>query len=260
MPLRALPALSDNYIWLLSDDRGRALVVDPGEAAPVIDALADDRLTPEAILLTHHHPDHIAGTAQLLQQWPELTVIAPVDDRIAVPARRVVEGELLDIASWTLRVMEVPGHTLSHVAFVVESPGQPAILFCGDTLFSLGCGRLFEGTPEQMQHSLARLAGLPDDCQVCCGHEYTLANAAFAAQVEPDNTFLQAHTQQIRRLREQLRPTLPSSLELERACNPFLRWDSPAVRQTVSQRLGRPTTDPVETFAELRRWKDGFKS
>lgn len=260
MPLRALPALSDNYIWLLSDDRGRTLIVDPGEAGPVIDALADDRLTPEAILLTHHHPDHVAGTAQLLQQWPELSLIAPVDDRITLPAHRVTEGERLDIADWTVRVMHVPGHTLSHVAFVVESLGQPPILFCGDTLFSLGCGRLFEGTPAQMQHSLARLAGLPGECQVCCGHEYTLANAAFAAQVEPDNTVLQAHTRQIRGLREQQRPTLPSSLELERACNPFLRWDSPAVRQAVSQRLGRPPIDPVETFAELRRWKDGFKS
>lgn len=258
MPLRALPALSDNYIWLLSDDGGRALIVDPGEAGPVCAAIAHDQLSPVAVLLTHHHRDHIGGTDQLLQQWPGLTVIAPEDDRISVPARRVVEGESVRVADWNVQVMQVPGHTLSHVAYLVQAPDQAPILFCGDTLFSLGCGRLFEGTPQQMQDSLARLAALPDDCQVCCGHEYTVANAVFAAQVEPGNTVLQAHTRQIHVLREQQRPTLPTSLELERACNPFLRWDSPEVQNAVTARLGHPPTDPVETFAELRRWKDGF--
>ena len=254
MQLRALPAFADNYIWTLVDDAGRALFVDPGEAAPVLAAIAGG-LQPAGVLLTHHHNDHVGGTAELLARWPDLPVIAPRDERIAVAARRVCEGDRVDVAGWSFAVLEVPGHTRSHVAFHGHG-----LVFCGDTLFSLGCGRLFEGTPEEMHASLSRLSALPDTTLVCCGHEYTLANAAFALRVEPGNTALQDRAADARRQRDQGQPTLPTTLASERACNPFLRADTPAVRAAVAQRLGREPRDAVETFAELRRWKDGFSA
>ena len=181
MPLQALPAFTDNYIWTLADEAGRAIVVDPGEAGPVLRA-ADDGLQPVAILLTHHHPDHIGGAGALLQRWPGLPVFAPVDDRIDLPCQRVVAGDTVAAGDWQFGVLEIPGHTRSHIAFVGHG-----LVFCGDTLFSLGCGRMFEGTPAQMLASLDRLAALPASTRVCCGHEYTLANAAFARVVDPDN-------------------------------------------------------------------------
>ena len=252
MPLQALPAFTDNYIWTLADDAGRAVVVDPGQAAPVLEA-ADDGLEPVAILLTHHHPDHIGGTATLLQRWPGLPVFAPVDDRIDLPCRRVGAGDTLDIADWQFDVLDIPGHTRSHIAFVGHG-----LVFCGDTLFSLGCGRMFEGTPAQMLASLDALAALPADTRVCCGHEYTLANAAFARVVAPDNAALRRRTEEAIAMRNDDRSTLPSLIGDELAANPFLRVDSPAVRAAVAGRLGRAPVDRVETFAALRHWKDGF--
>lgn len=260
MRLLALPAFDDNYIWALVADDGRAVIVDPGEAGPVIAAADSDRFTPCAVLLTHHHNDHIGGTTALLQRWPGLPVFAPDDPRIDVPGLRIVAGgDRFAIEGLAFDVLAVPGHTRSHVAFHFQDAGG-GVLFCGDTLFSLGCGRLFEGTAAQMHDSLSRLAALPGATQVCCGHEYTLSNAAFARVVDPDNPALQRRIEEAQAMRRDSRPTLPSSIADERVCNPFLRCDQPAVMAAVATRLGHMPGDPVETFAELRRWKDGFRA
>ncbi len=255
MRLTALPAFEDNYIWALVDDEGYAVIVDPGDAAPVL-AVSGLGLWPAGVLLTHHHPDHCGGVAALLERWPTLPVFAPDDARIPHATERVSEGSRFQLNSWDFTVLAVPGHTLSHIAF----HGAGGHLFCGDTLFSLGCGRLFEGTPAQMLESLERLATLPGDSAVCCGHEYTLANAAFARAVDPANDALRRRTEEAQAMRNDGRPTLPSTLATELATNPFLRVDTPAVRSAVAKRLGREPTDRVETFAELRRWKDGFRA
>jgi hydroxyacylglutathione hydrolase len=254
MLLQPLPAFTDNYIWTLRESpAGAPIVVDPGDAAPVL-AMADATgVAPAALLLTHHHPDHVGGAAELLRRWPSLPVFAPVDDRIEAPCQRVRDGDTVEAGPWRFEVLAVPGHTLSHIAFHGHG-----LLFCGDTLFSLGCGRLFEGTPGQMLASLDRLAALPPPTRVCCGHEYTLANAAFAAAIEPGNAAMHRRTAEARALRDRDAPTLPALLADELAANPFLRVDAPAVRAAVAARLGRMPADRVETFAELRQWKDGF--
>lgn len=260
MRLIALPAFEDNYIWALANDEGDAVIVDPGDAAPVLAASAQG-LWPAAVLLTHHHNDHIGGVARLRERWPTLPVFAPHDERIAVDAQRVGEGDTVELKHWRFSVMEVPGHTRSHVAY--WGGGQepdPPLLFCGDTLFSLGCGRMFEGTAPQMLGSLDRLAALPAHTSVCCGHEYTLANAAFALAVDPANPALRRRQQEAQSMRQAGRPTLPVSLADERQTNPFLRVDSDGVRAALAHRLGRPVTDRVEAFAELRRWKDGYRA
>lgn len=254
MHLLPLPAFDDNYIWTLCDDDGRALVVDPGQAGPVLAAAADG-LQPAGILLTHHHGDHIGGVAELRERWPNLPVIAPDDERIPVASRRVGDGDQVRIGDWSFETLAVPGHTVSHIAFHGHG-----LLFCGDTLFSLGCGRMFEGTPAQMLGSLDRLAALPGDTRICCGHEYTLSNAAFARVVEPDNPALARRIEEAQAMRQSGRPTLPSTLASECGANPFLRVDVPAVRASIAGHLGRAVDDRVEAFAELRRWKDGFRA
>ena len=253
MRLLPLPAFNDNYIWTLTGDAGATLIVDPGDAAPVLAAAAEG-LRIAAILLTHHHHDHIGGVPVLLQHWPGLPVIAPVDERIAHATQRVGAGDSARIDDWAFRVLEIPGHTVSHIAFHGHG-----FLCCGDTLFSLGCGRLFEGTPAQMLDSLERLAALPGETRVCCGHEYTVANAAFARMVDPENEALRRRSEEASAMRADGRATLPTTLADERACNPFLRIEAPGVLASITARLGRAPMDRVEAFAELRRWKDGFR-
>lgn len=253
MQLRPLPALADNYIWTLAAEGGRALIVDPGESAPVFAAAETGGLVPAGLLLTHHHADHIGGVSDLLARWPQMPVFAPWDERIPHATQRVAHGDRVRIEDWTFEVLEVPGHTLSHVAFHGHG-----LLFCGDTLFGLGCGRLFEGTPAQMHASLRALAALPPETLVCCAHEYTVSNGRFAAVVEPGNPALRRRLEEARAKRDRGLPTLPSTLADELATNPFLRVDAPQVRACLRARLGREPADSIDALAELRRWKDGF--
>ncbi len=255
LDLRPLPALADNYIWTLAEEDGRGIVVDPGEAGPVLAAMAAG-FEPVAILLTHHHWDHIDGTSNLLAQH-KVPVFAPCDERIAWTTQPVADGDRVTIPGlgWSFDVLAVPGHTRSHVAFV----GQ-GVVFCGDTLFSLGCGRLFEGTPAQMLASLDRLAALPDDTLVCCGHEYTQANGVFAQTAEPTNRARDERLAVVARLRAQGQPSVPSTLGSERACNPFLRSDQPELRQRLATERGVLAPDRVQAFAALRQWKDDFRA
>jgi hydroxyacylglutathione hydrolase len=228
-------------------------VVDPGDDAPVLAAIAGG-LRPVALLLTHHHADHIGGAARL-QSALGIPAWGPVDARIPGEVNRVGDGDRVAVPELGLdfEVLAVPGHTRSHVAF--HGAGH---LFCGDTLFSLGCGRMFEGTPSQFLASLDRLAALPGDTAVCCGHEYTEANGRFARAAEPDNPAREAWLARVAELRRAGQPSLPSTMATERAANPFLRVDQPGVLASLSRQSGQAPADRVAAFAALRQWKDGF--
>lgn len=264
LELLALPAFTDNYIWMLHNGT-HAIVVDPGEAAPVTHALDANSLKLAGILVTHHHGDHVMGIEALL---PRLhgPVLGPALENIPCRTQAVREGDRLQLLNLTWQVLDVPGHTAGHVAYLCEavplsSAGAHPIIFCGDTLFSAGCGRLFEGSPEQMARSLQRLADLPDDTHICAAHEYTLANLAFAQAVEPSNTLIANALQHARQQRAQHQPTLPSTLKQERLINPFLRClraDASAELQRSAQRHGANQPTPVARFAALRRWKNEF--
>jgi hydroxyacylglutathione hydrolase len=257
MTLFPVPAFSDNYIWVLHDG-SRALVVDPGESAGVQAWLAGHGLTLDTILITHHHADHTGGV-DALRQATGARVIGPAFEPMPEPLQRVGAGDRLHALGLELEVLEVPGHTAGHIAyFIAEVDGSP-LLFCGDTLFSAGCGRLFEGTPAQMLDSLTRLAALPDRTQVCCTHEYTLSNLRFALEVEPGNAALVSYAEHCRGLRERNLPTLPSSIGLEKQINPFLRAHEPAVERQARAHQPDSTPGPLGVFTTLRAWKNVFQ-
>lgn len=252
--IRPIPAFDDNYIWLMTQPPGsNAVVVDPGDANPVIETLETEGLTLTAVLITHHHGDHCGGLAELQDRWPGLRVYGPDDSRIRRLTHRHHDGDRIrpEGLAAELEVLEIPGHTASHIGFLSDG-----VLFCGDTLFACGCGRVFDGTFEQLALSLRRIAALPGDTRCYCAHEYTLANLGFARWVEPDNPDLIRRQQEAERTRAQDLPTVPSTLALELATNPFLRTSEPEVIAAAERWAGRPLDGPVEVFTALRRWKD----
>lgn len=256
MNLLPLPAFADNYIWMLHDGQ-RALVVDPGDAQPVLQALQQEGVQLQGILVTHHHGDHIGGVAEL-REATGAAVYGPAHEPMPEPLHRVVGGDTVRLLELDFQVIDVPGHTAGHIAYVAQPAGEDPILFCGDTLFSAGCGRLFEGTPAQMQASLARLTALPDATRVCCAHEYTLSNLKFALEVEPDNAVLVRYAEQCQTLRAQNRPTLPSSIATERQINPFLRSDQPSILASA-RRFDAQGVERDGCFATLRQWKNQYR-
>ncbi len=256
LTIDALPAFNDNYIWLLQDPVTRCCaVVDPGDAQPVLDWLqGHPGWQLSDILITHHHFDHVGGIERLKAN-SGARVLGPAAEQIPLRDQALAEGMRIDVLGYTFDVLEVPGHTLGHIAYF--QPEQHW-LFCGDTLFAAGCGRLFEGTPEQMHGSLQRLAALPDDSLIYCTHEYTLSNLRFAAAVEPANPEVQARLLEVEAWRREGRISLPSNMVLERATNPFLRSAIDAVMKKIDERDGPANRTPQQVFSALRAWKDHF--
>lgn len=251
-----VPAFQDNYLWLIHDGV-RAAAVDPGDAAPILDALAAHRLSLAAILLTHHHADHAGGVPDLLRHF-DVPVFGPRRESIPGITQSVGEGDTVTIPELSLQlsVLDVPGHTGGHIAYYAKEQGW---LFCGDTLFAGGCGRLFEGTPEQMVESLTKLAALPDETQIYCAHEYTLSNLRFASEVDPHNEALKARVVREQARRDQGEPTVPSTISVEKSTNPFLRFRQPEIADKLIAEGHLSTREPIAVFAALRHWKNSFR-
>jgi hydroxyacylglutathione hydrolase len=258
-----IPAFDDNYIWCIHDGNS-ALVVDPGDAAPVLKYLADSKLRLQGILITHHHADHVGGILQLLHELgSDIPVYGPCGDNIPGRTHLVKEGDAIEVPSprITLKVLEVPGHTLSHIAYFANMQANVVepMLFCGDTLFASGCGRLFEGTPTQMSQSLEKLKSLPKNTLVYCTHEYTLSNIRFALAVEPNNVNLLSWSERAKGLRDKGLPTLPTTIGQELQVNPFMRSDQGEVIESakaISHQAELPS--PAHVLAVIRAWKDRF--
>jgi hydroxyacylglutathione hydrolase len=252
-----IPALRDNYVWLVREG-SHAAVVDPGDAAPVFAYLERERLALTGIVITHHHWDHVNGIAALTARFP-VPVYGPAHESIPGRTRAVAEGDAFTLpqVGLELSVLDVPGHTSGQVSYAGNLDSTP-IVFTGDTLFTCGCGRIFEGTPAQMLASLSKLAALSGDTLVYCGHEYTLANLRFALTVEPGNPALHERQHRDAAKRDRDLPTVPSRIDEERATNPFLRTVEPAVFAAAQKHAGRPLADAVDAFATLREWKNNF--
>ncbi len=252
--ISALPALEDNYIWLIVEG-AEAAVVDPGAAAPVLERCEADGLSVRAILVTHHHPDHTDGIAGILERHGDAKVYSPQNRSFAFPYQQVSEGDhvKVDEVGMEFTVYETPGHTLDHVSY--HAPGH---LFCGDTIFGCGCGKLLEGTAKQMFLSIEKLSALPGDTLIYCGHEYTMANIRFALAADPNNSRLEQRERADSKRRANGEPTLPSTLELEKETNPFLRWQAHAIKSKAEKRLGKRPEHTYEILGALRTWKDRF--
>ena len=253
-----ISAFNDNYIWLIScSTTNTAWVVDPGDASPVNQYLNQHQLTLAGVLITHHHYDHIGGLKELLKQHNPVSY-GPAKENIPGIQHALKAGDTLNVLGAELEVLEVAGHTRGHIAYFSDQLLDQPTLFCGDTLFAGGCGRLFEGTPKQMYLSLSQIASLPQNTLVYCAHEYTSANLHFANAVEPNNSVLQQRIHQVKEKRAQSQPTVPSLLSDELATNPFLRCSHTSVQTAASQQAGKPLSNPVDVFAAIRHWKDHF--
>jgi len=250
-----IPIFKDNYIWiLLNSEKNKVIAVDPGDAYPLIDYLTFNSVSLEAILITHHHHDHVGGIKELIEQY-DVKIYGPQNELIEGLTYPVAEGFCIEfpfLESWC-QVIDVPGHTLGHIAYLL-----PGILFCGDTLFSAGCGRLFEGSAEQMYYSLQKIASLPSDTKLYCTHEYTLKNLQFANQVEPNNEAILRRIEQVTALRKQNKPSLPTTIKDELQVNPFLRCHVKEIELNAQRYVGEKLNRPVDVFRALRSWKDVF--
>lgn len=256
LQISPIPAFQDNYFWLIENGE-ETWIVDPGDATPVLKVLESRRLELTGILITHHHPDHIGGVAGLLHS--DLQIIGPQKNQFELVNRPVSEGDAVQVCGVEFNVMEVPGHTINHLAYYAEPKDQVPVLFCGDTLFAAGCGRLFEGTPGQMYQSLGRLQQLPDNTRIYCAHEYTEANLAFAQSVEPGNREIMMRMEEVADLRAKGKPSIPTNMQQEKAVNPFLRTDSTEIVSSVMKNIPFDTApEQVDVFSQLRKMKDIF--
>lgn len=256
MQINPIAAFSDNYIWAISDlAQGMVAIVDPGDAEPVFSYLKQKQLKLAAILATHHHADHTGGIEHLINKFP-VPVYGPANEKIPHRTKICHDGEHICInpLHFTMKILSIPGHTSGHIAYYGNNK-----LFCGDTLFMAGCGRLFEGTPQQMLQSLQKIARLPDETQIYCAHEYTEQNLRFASQVEPGNIYIQQRIDDVKNSRRNNQPSVPSTLTLEKNTNPFLRTHIPAVKQAAEYFAKQQLHNEVEVFAAIRRWKDNFQ-
>ncbi|MFV0449843.1 MAG: hydroxyacylglutathione hydrolase [Vibrio sp.] len=251
LQIKSIPAFNDNYIWLIHNSDNRCAVVDPGDANPVLAYLEQHQLTLETILITHHHNDHTGGIRELAKHYPEIEIIGPSDDHVPYLTQKVSAGDQIELFAEPFWVLGLPGHTLGHIGYVGDGK-----LFCGDVLFSGGCGRVFEGTMEQMFTSLEKIQALPEETEVYCAHEYTASNIAFAIAVEPHNEQLQIYRDEVIRLRAQNKSTIPTTLRKEKWINPFLRTREASVIKSVANRTAQ--YDPISIFTALREWKNDF--
>ena len=251
--IESIEAFTDNYIWLVTTNEG-SIVIDPGESSNIINLVHKNQLDLKAILITHHHFDHTDGIEEIISHCP-VDVFGPFNN-IQTIRKKLKDGERLNIIGIAFEIIEIPGHTLDHIAFFSENNGRP-ILFCGDTLFAAGCGRVFEGTYEQMFESLIKLKNLPTNTNIYCGHEYTLSNLKFAKEVEPFNKDILSRYNKVLKLREKGTPSVPSTLSTELKTNPFLRCDNKEVQENISSKF-KITKENKEIFKALRSWKDNF--